>query len=67
MDSMFLVGIITFCSHGICSQNVKKTGRGPIIALKVIAKRIKVCKEQLDIQFSKIGEPVDNNYCSFVD
>jgi hypothetical protein len=38
MHSMFFVGIITFCSDGIGSQNVKKRGRGPVRALKVIAK-----------------------------
>ena len=63
----FFVGIITFCSHGIGSQNVKKRGRGPVRALKVIAKRIKAGKQQLDIQFSKHGGPVGDNYRSFVD
>lgn len=55
------------CSHGIGSQKVKKRGRGPVRALTVIAKRIKAGKQQLDIQFSKHGGPVGDNYRSFVD
>jgi hypothetical protein len=46
---------------------VKKKGRGPIRALTVIAKRIKAGKQQLDIQFSKHGGPVSDNYRSFID
>jgi hypothetical protein len=61
------LGIITCCSHGIGSQNVKKRGRGPVRALTVIAKRIKAGKQQLDIQFTKHGGPVCVNYRSFVD
>jgi hypothetical protein len=64
---MFFVGIITNCSHGIGSQNVKKRGRGAVRALKVITKRIKAGKQQLDIQFSKHGGPACNNYHSFVE
>jgi hypothetical protein len=66
MHIIFL-GIITCCSHGIISQNVKKRGRGPVRALTVIAKRIKPGKQQLDIQFSKQGGSVGDNYRSFVD
>jgi hypothetical protein len=46
---------------------VKKKGRGPVIALTVITKRIKVGKQQLDIQFSNHGGSVGDNYRSFVD
>jgi hypothetical protein len=63
----YFLGIITCCSHGIGSQNVKKRGRDPVRALTVIAKRIKVGKQQLDIQFSKHGGPVGDNYRSFVE
>jgi hypothetical protein len=49
------------------SRNVKKRGRGPIRALKVIAKIIKAGKQQLDIQFSKHGGEVGRYYRSFID
>jgi hypothetical protein len=38
IHTIFL-GIITCCSHGIGSQNVKKRGHGPVRALTVVAKR----------------------------
>jgi hypothetical protein len=46
---------------------MKKRGRGPVRALTVITKRIKVGKQQLDIQFSKHGGTVGDKYRSFVD
>lgn len=68
MHSMVFCGyyFITF-SPGVGSEIVKKRGRGPVRALKVVAKRIKAGKQQLDIQFSKHGGPVGTNYRSFVD
>jgi hypothetical protein len=66
MHTIFL-GIITCFFHRIGSQNVKKRGCGPVRALTLIAKRIKAGKQQLDIQFSKHGRPVGDNYRSFVD
>jgi hypothetical protein len=46
---------------------VKKRGCGPVRALTIIFKSIKAGKQQLDIQFSRHGGPVGDNYCSFVD
>jgi hypothetical protein len=39
----------------------------PVRALTVISKRIKAGKQKLDIQLSKHGGPVGDNYRSFVD
>ena len=62
-----LVSIITFCSHGIGSENGQKRGRGPQKGLKEISKRIKAGNQKMKVDFSRLGGPVGDNYRSFVD
>ena len=62
-----LVSIITFCSHGIGSENGQKRGRGPLKGLKAISKRIKAGNQKMKVDFSRLGGPVGDNYRSFVD
>jgi hypothetical protein len=61
------VSIITFCSHGIGSENGQKRGRGPLKGLKAISKRIKAGNQKMKVDFSRLGGPVGDNYRSFVD
>jgi len=61
------VSIITFCSHGIGSENGQKRGHGPLKGLKAISKRIKAGNQKIKGDFSRLGGPVGDNYHSFVD
>ena len=52
---------------GICSENGKKRGCGPLKGLKAISKRIKAGNQKMKVEFSRLGGPVGENYRSFTD
>ena len=46
---------------------MQKRGHGPLKRLKAISKRIKAGNQKMKVDFSRLGGPVGDNCCSFVD
>ena len=62
-----LISIITFCFHGISSENRKKRGCGTLKGLKVISKRFKAGNQKLKVEFSRLGGAGGKNSRTFSD